>query len=1052
MTCPRFTRSARRYCLAFIAFTCLHFPAAATAAPMDPELRDDLHEALLKAGPDNNLLRPFSLVVRGGISLGVYESGVNWALLRLLKDLRDNPGASDIVHPELLAAAGASAGAINGFLAGLMWCTEEAADGNAIDSLDSNLLRDTWHSVDINKLLNYADAPELEDKAGFTRKVLRSVQTNVTDAIDERSFRSGCKVAFGAALTRSRPVLVANAGVHVPQQRLVLPLRIESDPDQSGEIRLRNFEFPQPKFTFRKDEELSDQAFELEKHKALSDRAFLTSLIYLDGDFEEPVLDANLEIDDVFTAIKASASFPVAFAPMKLSYCLYQPSPLRDTDVQGRLREARDKERSDTPDRRCPKNYGRLSSYFVDGGVFDNDPLELVRKLSEQQAVDLKDELDLSDATVQYLKIDPDRRRPPSEHFEFILPGYAEVGDSIEVSLWAGNPALAKRGTLLRPDQIDFETVKILHCRSSAPPAGAKRGWQEHEAKPHEVVLTETAVNSQLFVGAVHTRPATGDKASYLAGADIVVEPHDRLLVYSSREVRRPNCDTEADEEILKFSKRRSIGIVSEVPPGLTTQLGFLGGSVTSARRYRLYDELMSNNWHDGAYQQDDVHKAEDSRPLFQPARLTPLVADFLFAFGAFLDERFRDFDYYAGVYDAVYGIAEFLCFTSSGSDGDRDECRGEQAQRVYLQLCAPAATDIDARMSACQASSPKSNAVIYQMVLLETCSVAQAAKGRVSDCVLESHWQWAQDLAMPDGEEVSDAEARELMVVGAALLEANDEVSESDKDPFVRFVRKLADKLDQSEPEDSYVLNEMLARVDRPVPTWWYPIAEKAVPRLIDLQDEDTQVREGIGLEASEQAGIVKGSLALTGFAFESEFKEPTGWMWNQTSVPDYANRRWIATVLPSEIAVDSRNGGAAIYWNPGYRFTEDFGLDFRVSPYLRQRFSDETVEFAELTTFVTWRPRNPLFSSFGIGPTVTYTYSDQEIGDDTNLGVSASMGLIADKLRVTYGLRSFSKDDFAGDYIYWHLGVNDLPGMAYWICRALTDPGVVGKVCGAD
>lgn len=1039
MTRPRYVRSARKYFLAFIVFTCLGFPVAATAAPMDPRLREALHQALFAAGPKDNLLRPFSLVIRGGISLGVYESGVNWALLRLLKDLRDNPGASGMVHPELLAAAGASAGAINGFLAGLMWCTAEAANGELKDTLDSNLLRDTWRSVDINKLLDYADAPELEDKAGFTRKVLRSVQTNVTDAIDERSFRSGCNVAFGAALTRSKPVLVANAGVHVPQQRLVLPLRIESDPQQAGEIRLRNFEFPQPAFTS-------------EKHEDLSDRAFLTSLIYLDGDFEDPVTDADLEINDVFSAIKASASFPVAFAPIKLSYCLYQPSPLRDQVVREQLRGVRLKERSDTPDRRCPENYGRLSSYFVDGGVFDNDPLELVRKLSEQQAVDLKDELKVGDAPVQYIKIDPDRRRPPSEHFEFILPEYAEVGDSIEVSLWAGSPALAKRGPLLRPDQIDFETVHILHCRSSAPPAGEKRGWQEQEEEPHKVVLTETAVNSQLFVGAVHTRPAAGEKARYLAGADIVVEPHDRLLVYSSREERKPTCATEVGEDKLKFSKLRSIGVVSEVPPGLTTQLGFLGGSVTSARRYRLYDELMSNNWHDGAYEQDNGHKAGDSRPLFQPARLTPLVADFLFAFGAFLDERFRDFDYYAGVYDAVYGIAEFLCFTSAGSDGDRDECRGAQAQRVYLQLCAPTATDLDARMSACQSSSPKSNAVIFQMVLLETCGVEQAAKGQNSDCVLESHWQWAKDLAMPNGTAVRDAEARELLVVGAALLEANEEVSESDKDPFVRFVRKLAGKLVESESEDSYVLNEMLARADRPVPTWWYPIAEKAVPRLIDLQDEDTQVREGIGLEASEQAGIVKGSLALTGFAFESEFKEPTGWMWNQTSVPDYANRRWIASLAPSEIAVDSRNGGAAIYWNPGYRFNEEFGLDFRVSPYLRQRFADETVEFAELTTFLTWRPRNPLLSSFGIGPTVTYTYSDQEAGDDTNLGASVSVGLIADKLRVTYGLRSFSKGDFAGDYIYWHLGVNDLPGMAYWMCRALTNPGVIGKVCGAD
>lgn len=990
---------------------------------MDPELRDDLHEALFKAGPPDEKLRPFSLVIRGGISLGVYESGVNWALLRLLKDLRDNSGASGTVRPKLLAAAGASAGAINGFLAGLMWCTEAGKNGAIQDSLESNLLRDTWRSVDINDLLAYDDISLPEDKAAFTRAVLREVQDSVTREIDERSFRSGCSVAFGASLTRSKPVLAANAGVHVPQQRLVLPLRIHSDAANSEALAVRNFAFPQPDFTTTEPGKLSD-------------RPFLSSLIYLDGDVAEPVLDANLPIDDVFDAIKASASFPVAFAPMKLSYCLFQPGPLRKQSVR-----AKQKDRSFTPDRRCPNNYRRLSSYFVDGGVFDNDPLELVRRLSEQQA----DELNMADATVQYIKVDPDRRRPPSDHFRFVVPEYAEGGDSIEIYLWAGNPGHSKGGTTMSPDEIDVATVIVRHCRADAPPSGGKRAWLKQT--DYEVTLAETAVNSQYFVGAVHTRPAGGVKAQYLAEADIEVNPDDRLLVFSRHELREPTCATQGDRDVLEYSKRRSIGIVSEVPPGLTTQLGFLGGSVTSARRYRLYDELMGANWHDGAYEQQ---KTADSRPLFQPARLTPLVADFLVAFGAFLDERFRDFDYYAGVYDAVYGLAEFLCFSASGAGEDRDACRGEHAKQIYLHLCAPGVAD---PMSDCRRSSPQSNAIIYQLVLLETCGVEAAVDVLSGGCNLPSHWRWARDLAKPSGNAIGNEKARELVVIGAALLEANDEVSESDRDPFVRFIRKLAAKRDELEHnDDSLVLNTMLARADRPVPTWWYPIAEKAVPRLIDLQDEDTQVRESIGLEASAQAGVVKGSLALTGLAFESEFKEPTGWMWDQTSVPDYASKRWVASVVPSEIAVDSRNGGAAVYWNPGYRFNEDMGLDFRFSPYLRQRFADETVEFAELTALLTWRLRNPLISSLGIGPTTTYTWSEQEAGDDTNLGVSASMGLIADKLRVTYGLRSFSKDDFAGDNIYWHIGVNDLPGMAYWICKALTDPGALGKVCGAD
>ncbi|MEJ2604339.1 MAG: hypothetical protein P8172_13810, partial [Gammaproteobacteria bacterium] len=134
------------------------------AAPMDPQLRDRLEAALRAAEPGDESERPFSLVIKGGISLGSYEAGVNWALLRLLRDLGEAARTGTDLRPQLLAAAGASAGAINGFLAGLMWCTESAGDGGevggAADTLAANLIRDTWRRVDVDTLLRHGAATE----------------------------------------------------------------------------------------------------------------------------------------------------------------------------------------------------------------------------------------------------------------------------------------------------------------------------------------------------------------------------------------------------------------------------------------------------------------------------------------------------------------------------------------------------------------------------------------------------------------------------------------------------------------------------------------------------------------------------------------------------------------------------------------------------------------------------------------------------------------------------------------------------------------------------
>jgi hypothetical protein len=55
----------------------------------------------------------YSLTVRGGVSLGAYEGGITWALLRALEN---DPGAS------LTTVTGASAGNINAFLIAIEWC------------------------------------------------------------------------------------------------------------------------------------------------------------------------------------------------------------------------------------------------------------------------------------------------------------------------------------------------------------------------------------------------------------------------------------------------------------------------------------------------------------------------------------------------------------------------------------------------------------------------------------------------------------------------------------------------------------------------------------------------------------------------------------------------------------------------------------------------------------------------------------------------------------------------------------------------------------------
>jgi len=68
---------------------------------------------------------PFALAIRGGVSLGSYEAGFNWALLQYMKTLRIDNRTSADSYIELMATSGASAGSINALISTLSWCIQD---------------------------------------------------------------------------------------------------------------------------------------------------------------------------------------------------------------------------------------------------------------------------------------------------------------------------------------------------------------------------------------------------------------------------------------------------------------------------------------------------------------------------------------------------------------------------------------------------------------------------------------------------------------------------------------------------------------------------------------------------------------------------------------------------------------------------------------------------------------------------------------------------------------------------------------------------------------
>jgi len=97
----------------------------------------------------------FSIAISGGASKGAYEAGLNWAILKLIRESENlHTLSGGKIRPLHIASiTGASAGGVNTILSGLTWCSRPEAYGGLVNRIDKNLFRDIWLRVDINALL-----------------------------------------------------------------------------------------------------------------------------------------------------------------------------------------------------------------------------------------------------------------------------------------------------------------------------------------------------------------------------------------------------------------------------------------------------------------------------------------------------------------------------------------------------------------------------------------------------------------------------------------------------------------------------------------------------------------------------------------------------------------------------------------------------------------------------------------------------------------------------------------------------------------------------------
>jgi hypothetical protein len=374
---------------------------------------------------------PVEFTISGGISLGNYEAGLNWAVVRFIKMHQDDAALlAPQPPPRMVVATGASAGNINALVAAIEWCRQDktgptdnlffqswmpvgveglfAGDRRCVQYCEQRGLESTWAArvggggPDACLKACQKDCVEFggtqaqcqdggpgyrTDDGIFTRRAFLAVEENFRAALEKGRFDEACKLGVGVTTTRFTPAL--------------LDLLNPRLPDVLGSAPPPRY-FPQPyrrspgglsidtqRFVTALRAETRGGRFGFYEH-AFSDDQSLGLYLHL------PVAkgaDNLVAVEDVLALTEASSAFPLAFGPRKLRFCRVMGEAGPATEL-------------------CVQNEKLVEDWFVDGGAFDNIPLGLGFSLTQRMLEQLREEpKGIAAEDKHFFYIDPERRR-----------------------------------------------------------------------------------------------------------------------------------------------------------------------------------------------------------------------------------------------------------------------------------------------------------------------------------------------------------------------------------------------------------------------------------------------------------------------------------------------------------------------------------------------------------------------------------------------------------------------------------------------------------------
>jgi len=889
----------------------------------------------------------YSISIRGGASKGAYEAGLNWSLLKVLREMSDSQEFLNqrSYRVKLESITGASAGGINTLLSGMTWCSRAENDGGIINRIDENIFRQVWLSGDINTLLpRNADSYDyLADDAVLSRKAVVQEAEKIRDLWNKPLFRVDCRIPLGLTVTRIEPDELVVGDVNVKNQRFTIPfeLRVMAD----GSI---------------------DYYFDPADYSRLADPA----MILMPGSKDE----AKYSIDDqrVLDALFTSSAYPMAFGRKRLLYCRLklnrQAEPENDSvDMDSKLV--------------CPEGYEISEAEFADGGLFDNLPIGLARILAEQ-----KTSAEYNPYPLTYLYLDPSSVRYKIPQLDEGLAcdsaNPPESCQTLKYNLFSeGRLLLNAMGTArtyelyreltsdnwqLNMSEIGYRLADLLQQRSSKFDCSDQLPYFDRELECAE---------------ALHYA-ARLIEISYGSSKPFIESPFsvDRLLdknVASLCEEETPGAGMEkivaCEIDIPRYRDQLALAMLSIIKQANLGSIKLVGDIEKS--RTGLHND----------------------RILYVTSRGSPITGTLLNSFGSFLDYKFREYDYYVGVYDAVSMITIRQCALNNFS-----ATQSESYRRCFDEL---------------------------SKYLYDVAGIHEDPKGRYVFAKLAQS-EFGDENLMHFSYRPFPAEDRDMRIIHEGLEES----LQAGENAKVFFGSLKSNGFEPTaEPDGS---DSMLSQILDDPDTWATELTRRITNRLVYLETEADKINAEREPDPEKRGTSYTDLLGATSFVLQSATYKSPETTFSQSTAPD----NWIwRNIIPYDTSFDVMEGDMILGWQPTYALTRNDLLGLRINlGFAGGLFTSSIDEAREnylgLGINYTRRTSYWAVSSVGFTPTWYYDIVEPEIGDRSSLGGEVHVSFLKDRLRIGLGVRDF---DDPSNSVFLALGVSDIPGIVYWLTR---------------